>query len=452
MGLAFRRTRNAGATFARLYISWRGIAPPGTSRPAGFDASNPADPLYDWSTLDRQVRAATAAHLEPILSVHQAPDWAEGPGEAPAFSNLVGTVRPSPTEYGRFMTAAARRYSGSFEGLPRVRHWQAWNEPNLFATLNPQYSTPLSQPVRSSSRPVSPDLYAPLVTALGNAVHAVHSDNVVIAGGTAPFARFGAGQHGVAPMIFMRRLLCMDARNRPVPTCHRRLPFDVWAHDPYTAGGPTHRAEYVENASIGDLPRMRRLLEAAARAHRIASHGPVRFWATEFSWDTKPPEPNGLPLGLHARWTSEALYRMWLSGVSMVAWFQIRDDEVVAGRPGYDIFTSGLYFRCRSGMACDRPKPTLAAFRFPFVAFPAGRRRVRIWARTPSGSVGQVVVQQRSGGHWRRLRSLRSDRFGIVYTTIATAGRGELRAATAGALSRPFSLVQVPDRPVQIFG
>src|SRR5205823_10172977 len=109
--------------------------------------------------------------------------------------------------------------------------------------LFPAYSTPYSQPVTASSRPVSPDLYAGLLAAFSSAVHSIHGDNVVIAGGLAPFGRFGPRDHGVPPLTFMRQLLCLTARDRPLAGCNRRSPLDIWGQDPYTGGGPQHRAK-----------------------------------------------------------------------------------------------------------------------------------------------------------------------------------------------------------------
>jgi len=447
--LAFQRTRATGATAVRFFVSWRQIAPGGTTKPAGFDSANPADPHYDWSGLDRMVRSATAAHLDPILSIFRAPDWAEGPGEGPTYPGLTGTVRPDPTEYGRFASAAAKRYSGQFGGLPRVRYFQAWNEPNLFANLNPQFDTPLSQPLTARSRPLSGNVYFPMVNAFAAGVHAVHRDNLVIAGGLAPFARFGVQEHGLAPLTFMRQMLCMTAADRPQRGCRRRSSFDVWAMDPYTQGSPEHHARFPGNVSIPELPKMRHLLLAAARAGRIASRGAVRFWVLEISWDTNPPDPHQVPLKLHARWVAEGLYRMWSAGVSLVAWFQLRDAGNPNNLPDNAVSQSGLYFRCAGGLTCDTPKPALAAFKFPFVAYRSGRT-VLVWGRTPGGVPGTVTVEQQSGQSWRRLARLRADRNGIFTSKLSPRRSGDLRATMGGTSAVPFSLHVPRDFPVAV--
>jgi hypothetical protein len=442
---AFDGTRAAGATAIRFYAIWRRTAP--GPRPA--DPANPADPAYDWSLLDEQVRLAKARHLEPILSIEGAPDYAAQPGEG-----LPGTVRPSPTEFALFARAAARRYSGSFQGLPRVRYWQAWNEPNYFRHLAPQYDTPASEPVRPSSRLLSPDIYRPMVNAFADAVHRVHADNLVIAGGLAAFGNESAGTHVARTLPFMRRLLCMTRRNKPQPGCRKRIKFDVWSHHPYTAGGPTHHNISPEDVSLGDLERMGRLLRAAVRARHVVSKRRVEWWATEFSWDTNPPDPNAVPMKLHERWVAHALYRMWRNGISLATWFQIRDAKAAVS--GEHIFQSGMYFECDGGVLCGGPKPSLTAFRFPFVAF-TGKKGVLVWGRTPWGRRGRVAIERRGAG-WRRVVTLRTDRYGIFTRTLRAPKRGFMRARLLPAsgrpaeLSVPFSLKRVPDRAVNPFG
>ena len=74
---AFGNARLAGATFVRLAVSWRGVAPRGRRKPRGFDAKDPSDRRYTWGELDRAVRESAAAGLEPVVVVNFAPDWAE---------------------------------------------------------------------------------------------------------------------------------------------------------------------------------------------------------------------------------------------------------------------------------------------------------------------------------------------------------------------------------------
>ncbi len=443
--LAFAHVRAAGATFARLSVNWDQVAPEGKDVPSGFEPRNPGDPRYRWQTLDDEIRAAHAAGLRVILDIQGAPLWARGKLDYRG-NRYDGPFEPSPSALADFATAAATRYGGSFGGLPRVRYWQVWNEPNLTAYL---------VPLEKKGRLYSPLWYRSMVNAMADAVHAVHRDNVVVAGGLAPFGVEESSYQGISPLAFMRALLCMSAGSDPRPTCDDKVSFDVWAHHPYTFGGPTHRAAKRDDVSLGDLGRMRQLLLAAARAGHIRTRGALRFWVTEFSWDTDPPDPKGVPIRLQTRWVAEALYRMWKADVSLVAWFLVRDQPYDAGNPYLHPFQSGLYYRRAGGIAADRPKPTLEAFRFPFVAFRAPRGEAAVWGRTPPGAGRRVVVEERVGSRWVARATLTANRDGIFAGRVRAASRnGSLRARLVPGreASVPFSLRPVPDRRVSPFG
>ena len=437
-GLAIQRTRDAGATTIRIDLSWRQVAPGGSTRPGGFDPANPADPAYDWYALDQLVRLSIANGLRPLITIKDAPDWAErGTG------GRAGTNNPDPTELAHFAQAAARRFSGSFGGLPRVRDWEVWNEVNGSFFFHPQ---------QQGGRATSPGLYRRMVNEFASAVHGVHASNVVVAGALFPFTIDRPGLTAIGPLPFMRELLCLTRKLRPRSSCPERVEFDVWSHHPYTSGGPTHQVSNPSSVSIRQLPKMRRLLNAAVRYKRVVHRGNVRLWATEFSWDTDPPDPGGVPLRLHARWTAEALYRMWRAGVSQVTWFQLRD-EADAGRPHPQVFESGLYQRCDAGISCDTAKPALTAFRFPFVAFRSRGGRASIWGRTPGGARARVIIEQATRRGWRRLARVRANRHGIFQRRVHRRNARPVRARIAGgAKALPFSLHKPRDRTVNPFG
>ena len=421
----FNQARATGASVVRLSLHWPSIAP--QVRLPLFDPANPSSPGYFWTWFDTQLRLAKARGLEPIAEIAFAPRWASGDAE--------GLWRPDPVEYGKFARAAAIRYSGSYSPLPgqpplpRIRFWLAWGESNRDYHLMPQYE---------GGRIASAILYRSLVNQLANGVQSVDPSNQVVAGALAPLGRPGKP----APLAFMREMLCLsrtlgrtcDLRGDPVRA-------DIWAHHAYTMGGPTHRVKSRDDVSIGELPKLRRYLRAATRLGHLRPRGPLGFWVTEFGWDSSPPDPQGLPPKLHARWTSEALYRMWKAGVSVVTWWRIQDDPLHVSR-----YQTGFFG------ADGRPKYSLTAFRFPVVAFRRSRG-VFVWGRTPSSAGGRVVVQIKTGGGWRRAGSLRANGHGIFQGTLGTrARRGSIRAFYGGQASLPFSLTRVRDRTIEPFG
>ena len=419
---AFAMARAAGATYVRLMFNWSSVAP--QVRPAGFVPSDQSSPGYSWSDVDAQVAAAEAAGLTPILDIFSAPKWAYA---IHPYGGRGGT--PSVTELGQFAKALATHYDGA-HGPPAVRDYQVWNEPNLSLSLSP----------------VKPAAYGAMVNAVATSLHAVNRNNIVVAGGLDPFENQASRFVAQAPLAYMSALLCVSmgdpkakraALRKPHATCKKRVHFDVWSHHPYTFGGPFGHAKRKDDVSLGDLPKMRALLRAAVKLHRVVSSHPVQFWVTEFSWDTNPPRRHAAPLALQARWTAESLYQMWRSGVSLVTWFLLQD------RPNPSPYQSGLYFHSKQ-LAKARAKPTLTAFRFPFVAY-LGKRSVSVWGRSETSRKTLVAIQlaHRQRGPWRTVAKIASNRSGIFKASLKLKATRKdwLRATAPGASkSLPFSL------------
>ena len=345
------------------------------------------------------------------------------------------------------MSAAATRYSGSFATgtystiLPRVRYWAIWNEPNLRKYLSPQVV---------GQKAVAPATYRALLNAGANAVHGVAASNVVIGGETSPFG--APPSQRARPLKFMEQVLCVsDKPDKRVngawtykykSACKTKVKFDIWSQHPYTEGGPTVKANTHGDLPLGNMNDMRDVLNTAVRAnHVVAPHG-VRLWITEFSWDSKPPDPGGVPTALEARWVSQTLYQLWKTGVSMLTWFIVRD------QPYPDSFyQSGLYTYSPGNSddpTLDRPKPALTAFRFPFVAVPVSKAAATIWGRTPDSSSDRVQIQRKSGGQWKLVKTLQANGAGIFQARINPAGSTVFRARLSNGkdTSIPFSLIE----------
>jgi len=411
-------SHSAGAKYVRIEVPWQAIAP--SSRPTGFVADDPTSPGYSWAGPDATLEAARSAHLTPILNISGIPGWAYAERPRPG---LAGT--PKASALGDFAKALARRYDGS-AGLPAEHVFQVWNEPNLSLDLGP----------------VSASGYRGMVNAVSDAVHAVDPSNIVIAGALDPFGHKKTRKqkwYSIRPLAFMRSLLCLSKGSHPHSTCAAKVHFDVWSHHPYSYGGPFGRAKLVDDVEIGDLPKMRALLKAGVRLHRIVSAQPVKFWVTEFGWNTKPPRAHGASLGLAARWTSESLHQMWLSGISVVTWFLLQD------YPRPSPWDSGLFFYA-SSLDHARPKPMRTAFRFPFVAY-LKKGNVSIWGRVATSDAQVVTVQRRHGkkGAWRTVARVRANQYGIFKATLRlkAAKQDSLRAvATGSGPSLAFSLTR----------
>jgi hypothetical protein len=424
-----KRIVGAGGTMVRFMIYWRDVAP--KVRPAHFHPASPADPAYNWAKADAEIRYAAAVGLKPIVDLVRAPDWA-------SVSGTSGARRPSARQYGLFAKAAARRYSGRFTPnnaarLPRVRYWQAWNEPNYTYFLRPEASAPA--------------IYRKLVNAYAAHIHRVNPTNIVVAGGT---GRIGA-------LTFARNVLCLSSTKPYRSVCPNSVQFDAWGTNPYTSGGPTAKAG-GGSVWLGDLPRLHSVLKAATRLHKVVNvkgqaKRNVGFWVTEFSWDSYMPDPDAVPAGLHARWTAEALYHMWRAGVSSAIWFTVRDRPLKTS-----LWQSGLYYcgkatttddaanggMCGASMGSDEVKASLTAFKFPFVAH-ASKGAVSVWGRIPPGTRRSVRIERStaSGGPFVAVRTVRPGSAGIFRLKMASGWKsGYYRATTAAGSSRAFSLTR----------
>ena len=96
-----------GTRLVRVNLWWGG--PNGVARSKPLNPANPADPAYDWATYDRTVRYASAYKMATIFTVIGTPDWANG--------GKGWNRAPTRTaDLQSFVTAAARRYSGTFKG------------------------------------------------------------------------------------------------------------------------------------------------------------------------------------------------------------------------------------------------------------------------------------------------------------------------------------------------
>jgi Cellulase (glycosyl hydrolase family 5) len=165
------KAKGEGATIVRQNVNWAGV----TSRKP-IAPTNPADPAYHFGPVDNAVKSASAQGMKVLLTAYDAPPWAEGkhrPSNAPA-----GTWKPSPKALGQFAQALAKRYSGKFLTLPRVRYFQAWNEPNLEQYLSPQWH---------GKKPASPGIYRNLLNSFYSGVKKSQRSGVVVTGGTAPY-------------------------------------------------------------------------------------------------------------------------------------------------------------------------------------------------------------------------------------------------------------------------
>ncbi len=430
---AFEQARAAGATQVLSPLRWNVIAP--ATEPALWNPEDPADPNYEWGFFDAWVKHAAQAGLTPILQIRGAPSWAQ---RCKALSSEA-VCDPDPAALAAFTRAAVQRYSGNFDGLPKVTYWEGLNEPNLSIFFEPQYQ---------GGKLVSPDLYRTIANTFYDAVKSVMPSAIVMAAGLGPIAVHG---FTIGPIAFTKALLCMTGSNRnPRPLagdCGGGVKFDIFDIHPYTTGGPSHKGG-PNDVEMGDLGKLQTLLRAADRAGRIKGiYRRTPLWITEFGWDSKPPDPGGLPMRIESQWIPEALHRAWLAGVQNFMWYSLADFPPEPHLPFSETLQTGLYFWA-ANVAAQKPKPLMYAFRFPFMAVRQGRG-LSYWGRTPTSSGGRVVLEAKVGKRWRRVAVAQANSVGIFKGRFATRygvdKKGAVRARYRGGASPGFPMRRVGD-------
>lgn len=356
------RAAQAGTDSIRLLANWRGITTP--QPPA--DPTNPADPAYDFESLDAAVRDAAARGFRVVVTINRAPNFAEGPNRA--LSAEAGTWMPSPDRLAEFSRAIATRYSGSFAdpnnpgaALPHVSLWEIWGEPNLSTHLTPQ---------TINGKVFGPQHYRAMVNAASRAIKAVNGSNEVIAGGTAPFGDHPPSTR-VPPLTFWQRFFCLKGKKnlKPERKCKGGKPrVDAFAHNPLAglAGnellptlGASDKAPDSTDILVPDMHKLYDVLLAAREHRMVKPRGGTELWVSEILWETNPPDsgPKGVSLEAQAAYLAESLRSLQKQGVTEVRWVRIRDD---APEPDFaSTIQSGLYFHDGT------PKPALQAFRSP---------------------------------------------------------------------------------------
>jgi hypothetical protein len=404
------KAKQEGAGIVRQNVDWAGIV--GSRRPV--TPTNPADPAYHFGTLDAAIKSERASGFQVLLTVHDAPRWAEGahrPARAPE-----GTWKPSPKALGQFGQALARRYSGRFLTLPRVKFFQAWNEPNFEQYLSPQWN---------GKKPASPGLYRRMLNAFYTGVKKSQKSASVVTGGTGPYGDPPGGTR-MMPVAFWRKVFCLN-RHLKGTKCPSKPHLDILAHHPITDGNPAKPALNRDNAGVADFHKIKKVMKAAERTHHVKPGGHHPLWATELWWNTRPPNRFGFPVKSQAKWIELAFYLLWKQGASAVINLEIRDSPLTD--PANSL-QSGVFFHN------GKPKPSAKTFRFPFVTHRKSKTRVTAWGKAPQS--GKIKIQRKAKKRWRTVKRVQARR-GAVYTTrIRQRGAATFRAKAGKSTSMPW--------------
>jgi hypothetical protein len=472
--------RALGARTVRVTISWYRMAPDaGSTRKPKFDASNPnAYAAANWAPYDALVRQARQQGLTIALQITGgAPRWAEG-NDAPAVYRRTGDDgwRPNAALYGQFVHAVAKRYDGRFRpsgstvGLPAVRLWSFWNEPNFGTGLGPQTTN-------GSTVPVAPMLYRGLLNAAWKAMQQTgHGRDTLLIGELDPLgnALRAVGHPGslpgttrvTAPLSFIRALYCVDANGRRLtgataaryhcpsspaasrafrtqnPALFKATGFGI---HPYSfAQAPNTKPSSVNN-NYTTFPVLARLTSALDRATKAYGSGKrYQIYNDEFGYITRPPAGAGFP--------SQATAATWLNETEYLSYKNRRVasyDQYLINDPAPNRFNPTPGFNTGLYTSSGQPKATLSAFRLP-VWLPAttikAGARTEIWGGARPASITpasartvQIQMQKRGHGDWTTIRTVRVSRStGYFDIRSKLPYSGSLRLAYTYPQSEPF--------------
>jgi hypothetical protein len=432
-----------GVQSIRVSVYWRIVAPDplSTTRPANFDASDPAAyPADAWSRYDQVVQDATALGIAVNLDITSpAPLWAT---QTPDRADIANTYNPSGTEFGAFVHAVAERYSGTYipppppasapapvvtpcmgllaclfnpngtgsnpapppppivttTPLPRVGSWSIWNEPNQPGWLTPQWAPDAAGHLVERS----PALYRSLVNAgYASLLATGHAADTILIGETAPKGLSVRGEtRAISPLLFIRDLYCVNSKLQPLAgsrasalacpvTKAQSAAFPAqnpglfketgWAHHPYELTfAPTVSTTNSDFVTIANLNRLGRTFDGIeATYHRSRQ---IPYYLTEFGYMSDPPSPVGVSLSQQSAYLNQAEFIAYSnSRVRDLSQFLLQDSRPIACTRCSDPGGYGSSFETGIEFQGGKAKPSFAAYRMPiFLPSPTVKKGAKL--------------------------------------------------------------------------
>lgn len=412
-----------GTRTVKVAMVWRNVAPnaEGSSKPAGFNGADPTAYSGGFARYRALVDAINARGMTAWLILNTpAPKWA-----APRnTTRQPGTYEPNAKEFGDFAEASGRLF-------PDVPIWSVLNEPNHEAFLWPQ--------VKKTGIAYSAIMYRELVyEATAGLRNSGHANDTILFGGIVPRASKPVkGAKSVWPLTFLRHFFCLDTRLRPARgrlakdlKCtgkFRRVSASGFAYHPYTGvRSPLSAAPTPEDALIGQLPRVYKILDRA-RALRRLSKSRIKLWNGEFGYQTYPPDPFGAKVGNVPAFLNLAEYISWKDPrVVNFQQYQLRDEPPDLSQPAGSL---NRYRGFQSGLRYDdgRQKAGIYnAYELPVVVErTTSTRKVKVWGGVrASGGVPQLVdIQVKKGSKFQTVASvMTTGASGYFQTTVPISG------------------------------
>ena len=293
---------DAGFTWIRQQFPWEDIEIAGKG-----DFWDHKWNVSAWAKYDRLVAMAETHGLQIIARLDNAPAWSRGVGDAEGW-----TLAPpdDPEDYGDFVYAVVSRYKG------RIRHYQIWNEPNIYPEWGDQ--------------PADPAGYTELLKVAYRRAKEADPDCVIISAALAQTTEETPPEFGprnVSDLLFLEGMYAAGAKGH----------FDVMGAMVYGLWtGPYDLRTNRDRANYSRVQLLREIMVRHGDAHK-----PI--WAAEVGWNALPEDFAGVPvygrvsLEQQARYAVEAYRRArewpWM-GV-MNYWFFRRPSDAERDQAWY---------------------------------------------------------------------------------------------------------------------
>jgi len=413
---AIAQLKTLGVKALRVELSWYDVAPgqKSATKPS-FEATNPG--AYAWGEYDALIHEAQHLGWKVLLTVTSpVPRWATSNKAAPYITS------PDDQDFEQFMTAVGRHYGSSVL-------YSIWNEPNHPAFLRPQFT--------SKGQPASPRVYRGLYQAGYAGLQAAGiAHPQVLMGETAPFgydtisrsmrrhegAR--AALHDVAPLAFLRGVLCLNNRYRKSGSCSE-LQTAGYGHHAYTLpAGPYYKPPEADDVTIGVLSRLSNALNKAAAAHAIP--GGVPIYLTEFGVQTNPPNKElGVSYAKQAQFDAIDEHIAWSNPrVTAFSQYLLKDDPLSSGPAGASVNGGFIGFQTGLETVKGAPKPLYYSWPVPLTVTKSGHG-YSLWGliRPALGSTkATILVKRRGARRFMTLKTVTTNSLG--YWSFASSTQG----------------------------
>ena len=215
----------------------------------------------------------------------------------------------------------------------------------------------------------------------------------------------------VAPLTFLRGVLCLDAKDRRQKGCGKLETAGVAHHAYTTREGPRFVPAQPNDVTISVLRRLTTVIDRAGSSGAVPKGLPLHL--TEFGIQSAPDPIFGVSLQRQEEYRALSERIAYANPrVRTFSQYLLRDDDARTTGPAasrYPGFESGL--RTAAGKA----KPALAGFRLALSALASGSS-VSLWGRVrPATGATTARLEYRSGagGTWRALASVRTSAVGV---------------------------------------